>query len=84
MNVNLLLILKFLFGPVLEGFGPRKGFQKVGEAYSKILAKDGLERWSGRCFSGKVDLWGPVLALFGPGIGSGSVIFGFRVSRGFR
>ena len=34
--------LKFLFGPVLEGSGPREGFQKEGEAYSKILAKDGL------------------------------------------
>ena len=54
--MNLLLILKFLFGPVLEGSGHRKGFQKVGEAYSKILAKDELERWSGRWFSGKLDL----------------------------
>ena len=35
-------ILTLHFGSVLEGSGPRKGFQKVGEAYSKILAKDGL------------------------------------------
>ena len=42
MNINCLCNFEVLFGPVLEGFGPRKDFQKVGEAYSKIWAKDGL------------------------------------------
>ena len=73
-----------IFGAVLEGSRPQEGFQKVGKTYSNMLAKDGLERRSGRWFSGKLDLWGPALAMFGPEIGSGSMILGFLVSRGVR
>ena len=58
-------VLKFLFGPVLEGFGARKGFQNEGEANSKILAKDGL--WALELSSFCDDLFFEVLfwACFG-------------------
>ena len=59
-------------GSVLEGSGPQKGLQKVGEAYNKRLAKDGLERRSGTWFSGKVDLlghiWGQNAKNWAPGV----------------
>ena len=54
-----------MFGPVSEGFGPRKGFQKVGEAYSKILAKDGLRALKFKSFC-EASIFASVLEGSGP------------------